>query len=135
MSKIIQKAMATFYDKQDKWLIDQMLQDMQDNPEKYKGAVVYPIEREKVIDLIKKGQNTEQFQTQKAIECLKKVIKKLYDEFESGTFITDEGKEYYGSYVKYCLILDFVIDKLKVLGLEGDDIFVDNILKELEEEK
>lgn len=71
--------------------------------------------------------------SQTAIECLKDVVKKLYDEFENGTFITDEGKKYYGSYVKYFLILDFVIDKLKALGLEGNDIFVDNILKELEE--
>lgn len=77
MSETIQKLqlklMATFYDKQEQWLTDQMLQDMQDNPEKYKGAVFYPIEREKVIDLIKKGQNTEKLQTQKAIECLKEV--------------------------------------------------------------
>lgn len=110
MENIIQEIIATFYDERDKWLIDQMIQDMNDNPKKYKDAVFYPIEREKVIKLIQDGKNLSKLQTQKAIECLKEVREKLFG--------TDK--------------LDIVFN---IPPIQDAMILIDNKIKELEEGK
>ena len=67
MAKIEIEAMTTFYDKQEEWIINQMLEDMNENPKKYQDVVIFPVEREKVIDLIKKGQKHQDLEQQIAV--------------------------------------------------------------------
>ena len=63
---ILKRLMTAFCDEEEKFLTNQIIKDIQDNPEKYKDVVVYPIERKKIIDLIKKGKEFENIEKQLA---------------------------------------------------------------------
>ena len=43
-----------------------LLQDMQENKEKYKGLTIIPVERERVVELLNKGKDFDQLQQQLA---------------------------------------------------------------------
>ena len=66
INKLTKKALAIFYEKEEEWLINQMIEDMQENPGRYADVVCFPVEREKVIDLIKKGQKYQDLEHQLA---------------------------------------------------------------------
>lgn len=63
---ILKRLMTVFCDEEEKFLTNQIIKDIQDNPEKYKDVVVYPVERKKIIDLIKKGKEFENIKKQLA---------------------------------------------------------------------
>lgn len=78
--KITTTFIAQFYDAKEKYLIDGLLKDIQENKERYKGLTIIPVEREKIVELLNKGNDYEKLQQQlaekdKEIEELKKDLK------------------------------------------------------------
>lgn len=77
--KLTTTFLTQFYDAKEKYLIDSLLQDMQENKEKYKGLTIIPVEREKIVELLNKGKDFDQLQQQlaekdKEIERLKQGV-------------------------------------------------------------
>lgn len=62
--KITTTFIAQFYDAKEKYLIDGLLKDIQENKERYKGLTIIPLEREKIVELLNKGKEFDQLKQQ-----------------------------------------------------------------------